>query len=55
MYGSAIHLLDVNRHALIVGIEAGPFGNGPTFHGSAQFKPEVVMQAACPMFLDDKR
>lgn len=36
-------------------IEAWPLGNRPTFHGAVQFKPEIIVQAACPMFLDDKR
>src|SRR5690606_2774728 len=41
-------------HALDRRVIAGPLGYGPTFHRTAQFQSEIVVQAACPVLLDHK-
>src|SRR5664279_5859997 len=48
-------VLDLDRHAFVLGIETRSFGHGPALHGAVQFEAEVVMQADGPVFLDDER
>ena len=45
-------VFDVHRHALVMGVEAGPFWNRPAFHRAIEFQPEVVMQPGCPVLLN---
>ena len=47
-------ILDLHRHALVLAVVAGAFRHGPAFHGAVEFQPEIVMQAAGPVFLDDE-
>src|SRR5690348_13907621 len=48
-------VFDVDRHAFVVRVETGAFGNSPALHRSFQFQPEVVVQTRCPVLLDNKR
>lgn len=47
-------IFDLDGHAFIVRVNAGSFGNGPAFHYAVEFKPEVVVQAAGPMLLNNE-
>ena len=44
----------MHAHALDSRVETGPLGNSPTFQRALQFQPEVIVQIACCMLLDDK-
>src|ERR1700678_2928533 len=45
-------VLHPNRQPFIGRIQAGAFGDGPTFQHAIQFQAEVVMQPARRMFLN---
>jgi hypothetical protein len=47
-------ILGVNGKTFVIWVQARPFWGRPTQEHAIQFQPEVVMQAACRMFLDDE-
>src|SRR5204863_7219798 len=48
-------VLDVDRHALDRGIQAGTLGHGPALQRSVELEAEVVVQPRSRMLLDDER
>jgi hypothetical protein len=44
----------LHRQPLVVRIERGPFCHGPGLEDAVEFQPEVIMQTAGIMFLNDK-
>ena len=47
-------VFDMNRQALLARIEARPFRHRPALQHPVEFEPEIVMQPARRMLLDDK-
>jgi hypothetical protein len=47
-------ILDVDREALVLRIEARATGDGPTLHHTVEFEAEIVMQARRFVLLDDE-
>ena len=45
-------ILDVNREAFFVGIEAGAPRDGPAFHDAVEFEPQIVVQPPRGMLLN---
>ena len=47
-------IFDVDRKALLARNQARPAGDGPAFHHAAELQPQVIVQAARRVFLDDE-
>ena len=47
-------VLDMDRQALLAGIEARPFRHRPALQHPVELEPEIIMQPARGMLLDDK-
>ena len=47
-------IFNFHRQALIVRIERRPLGNRPGFENAAELQPEIIMQPARCVLLDDK-
>jgi hypothetical protein len=47
-------ILDVHRQAALFGIEGRPFGDRPRCENAARFEPEIVVQPARAVLLDDE-
>ena len=47
-------VLDMDRHALFLRVEARPLGHRPAQQHAVELEPEVVVQAGGPVLLDDE-
>jgi hypothetical protein len=47
-------ILDVHRQTFVVGIEARALGYSPAQQHAVEFQPEIVVEPARRMFLDDE-
>ena len=47
-------VFDLDREALVVGVEGRALGDGPGFEDPVKFEPQVVMQVRCRMLLNDE-
>jgi hypothetical protein len=48
-------VFDMDRHALVPGVEAGAFRHGPREHHAVELQAKVVVQARGRVLLDDER